>query len=90
MRPVNMALLATLATSFLLLRSTSAARPAGFPGDEIPYQVIPTGVDAPQATGTVSPDNILGTWLYGYDGCTTNFGDGAKGKLETPRRLYST
>jgi hypothetical protein len=82
MQPVNMALLIALTTSFLLLRYTSAAPPAGFPGDETPYRVIPNGVDAPQATNTVSPDNILGTWLYGYEGCKDNFGDGARGKID--------
>ena len=74
MQPVNMPLLIALTTSFLLLRYTSAAPPAGFPGDETPYRVIPTG--------TVSPDNILGTWLYGYIGCKKNFGEGAKGKID--------
>lgn len=50
-------------------------------GDETPYQVIPTGADAPQATGTVLPQNIIGTRLYGYRKCKENFGGGAKGKI---------
>lgn len=69
-----MVLLAALTTFFLLLRYTSAAPPADFPGDETPYRVTPTG--------TVSPDNILGTYLYKYLDCNKNFGEGAKGKID--------
>jgi len=77
-----MVLLVALTTFFLLLRYTSAAPPADFPGDETPYRVTPTGTDAPQATGTVSPDNIVGTYIYGYLDCNKNFGPGAKGKID--------
>tara|TARA_R110002060_G_scaffold34653_1_gene45508 strand:- start:1733 stop:1975 length:243 start_codon:yes stop_codon:yes gene_type:complete len=57
----------------LLLSYTSAEQPPNFSGDEIPYRVIPTG--------TVSPENLLGTWLYGYRECSKNF-NGAKGKID--------
>lgn len=69
-----MVLLAALTTLFLLLRYTSAEPPADFPGDETPYQVTPTG--------TVSPDNLIGTSLYKYLDCNKNFGPGAKGKID--------
>jgi hypothetical protein len=74
MQPVNMILLAALTTFFLLLRYTSAAPPAGFPGDETPYRVTPTG--------TVSPDNLMGTYLWLYKDCNKNFGGGAKDKID--------
>jgi hypothetical protein len=76
-----MVLLAAFTTFFLLLSCTSAATPPDL-GDEAPYQVIPTGTDAPQATGTVSPKNLIGTRLYGYVDCKENFGGGAKGKID--------
>ena len=71
---VKMALLSGF-TAFvvLLLSYTSAEQPPNFSGDEIPYRVIPTG--------TVSPENLLGTWLYGYRECSKNF-NGAKGKID--------
>ncbi|KAB8276872.1 hypothetical protein BDV30DRAFT_235120 [Aspergillus minisclerotigenes] len=75
-----MILPAALATFFLLLRCTSAEPPADFPDNETPYRVIPTGTDAPDATGTVSPNNIRGTYLYGYVGCEQF--KGAKGKID--------
>ncbi|KAB8067105.1 Spherulation-specific family 4-domain-containing protein [Aspergillus leporis] len=56
-----MVLPAALATFFILLRCTSAEPPADFLGDETPYRVIPTGTDAPDTTGTASPNNIRGT-----------------------------
>ncbi|KAH7413490.1 hypothetical protein BKA64DRAFT_771606 [Cadophora sp. MPI-SDFR-AT-0126] len=69
-----MALLSGFTTFFvLLLNYTSAEQPPNFSGDETPYRVVPTG--------TVSPENILGTWLYGYRDCNKNF-NGAKGKID--------
>ncbi|KAE8409216.1 hypothetical protein BDV37DRAFT_109732 [Aspergillus pseudonomiae] len=68
-----MVLPAALATIFLLLRCTLTEPPVDFPGDETPYRVIPTG--------TVSPNNIRATYLYGYVDCNKSFGSGAKGKL---------
>ena len=41
--------------------SGSQAEPSDFKSGEEPYHVVPSG--------TVSPQNVLGTWLYGYDGC---------------------
>ncbi|BCR95354.1 uncharacterized protein AKAW2_20294S [Aspergillus luchuensis] len=70
-----MVLPAALTALALLLGYTSAADPpADFPGDETPYRVIPTG--------TVGPDNAMGTYLYGYNGCNEFFGKGAKGKID--------
>jgi heat shock protein HslJ len=69
-----MVLLAAL-TAFLLIHSASAEPPADFPGDETPYRVIPTGTE-------VEPDNILGTYLYGYKDCNKIFGSGAKKKID--------
>jgi hypothetical protein len=77
-----MARLAAITTFFLLLRYTSAAPPADFPGDETPYRVTPTGTDAPQATGKVSPNNVFGTYLYSYLDCNKTFGEGAKDKID--------
>ena len=42
--------------------SGSAAEPSDFKSGEEPYRVIPPG--------TVDSQNIFGTWLYGYDGCS--------------------
>jgi hypothetical protein len=64
-----------LVTLLSLLHCTSAAPPADFPGDETPYRVIPDGT-------VVSPDNIVGTYLYKYLDCNKNFGGGAKGKID--------
>ncbi|KAJ0414504.1 Spherulation-specific family 4-domain-containing protein [Aspergillus carlsbadensis] len=70
-----MVLPAALTAFALLLGYTSAADPpADYPGDETPYRVIPTG--------TVDPDNFLGTYLYGYNECNKIFGSGAKGKID--------
>lgn len=41
--------------------SGSAAQPSDFNSGEEPYHVVPS--DAANA------ENVLGTWLYGYDGC---------------------
>lgn len=60
---------------------TSTSPPPDFSGEDTPYQVIPTGTDIPPgATGSVSAQNKVGTWLYGYNGCK-NFA-GAKGKID--------
>ena len=74
----------TTTTTFFLLQCflVAAQPPADYPGTETPYQVIPTGTDAPAATGTVTPENVLGTFLYSYNDRTTNFGSGAKGKID--------
>ena len=42
--------------------SGSQAEPSDFTSGEEPYRVIPPGNDT-------STNNIIGTWLYGYDGC---------------------
>ncbi|KAB8198899.1 hypothetical protein BDV34DRAFT_218516 [Aspergillus parasiticus] len=76
-----MVLSAALAIFFLLLCCISAEPSADFPGDETSYRVIPTGTDTPDVTGTVSPNNIRGTYLYGYVGCNEHF-KGAKGKID--------
>lgn len=78
-----MILFAALTTFFLLPRYTSAQEPADFPGTETPYQVTPTGTDAPAATGTdVTPANKVGTFLYAYVDCTKVFGSKAKDKID--------
>lgn len=50
-------------------------QPAGFPGEDAPYQDIPTGTD-------VSAQNRVGTFLYSYNDCKKIFGAGAKGKID--------
>jgi hypothetical protein len=61
---------------------TPTAQPPDFPGSETPYQVIPTGTDIPPGETGVSGQNKVGTFLYSYNDCNKNFGDGAKGKID--------
>lgn len=61
---------------------TAAQAPPDFPGTVTPYQVIPTGTDAPTPTDTATPANLVGTYLYGYIDCQKNFGNGAKTKID--------
>ncbi|KAL8819357.1 MAG: hypothetical protein Q9223_002193 [Gallowayella weberi] len=42
--------------------SGNPARPTNFDTGEQPYQITPPN-------GTAGSNNIIGTWLYGYDGC---------------------
>ncbi|CAI4218928.1 unnamed protein product [Parascedosporium putredinis] len=66
--------LVPLTLLFSLLPNARAAPPDDFPGDEIPYRVIPTDI--------ALPENFLGTWLYKYVKCNQNFGPGAKDKID--------
>lgn len=67
-----------LPRNVLTQAASSVPVPSDFPGSETPYQVTPTGVDAPVAT----VNNKVGTFLYLYYKCKENFGPGAKGKID--------
>ena len=49
---------------------TPTSKPPDFAGEDTPYGIIPndTGIP-PAATGNVSVQNRIATWLYGYNGC---------------------
>lgn len=62
-------------------RTPTTPPPPDFSGEDTPYLAIPTGTDIPPgATGNVSAQNRIGTWLYGYTGC--NDFPRAKGRID--------
>ena len=49
---------------------TPTSQPPDFAGEDTPYGIIPNGTNIPfAATGNVSVQNRIATWLYGYNGC---------------------
>ena len=49
---------------------TPTSQPPDFAGEDTPYGIILNGTAIPPAaTGNVSVQNRIGTWLYGYNGC---------------------
>ncbi|KAM0796822.1 hypothetical protein BDR22DRAFT_505206 [Usnea florida] len=83
-----MYLLPTVTAVFLAVRCvisqtdpSPTTQPPDFPGEDTPYRITPTGTDIPPgATGNVSAQNKIGTWLYGYTGCSKF--PGAKAKID--------
>ena len=85
---IIMYLVSTVTALFLAVRCaisqtdpSPTTQPPDFSGEDTPYLVSPTGTDIPPgATGNVSAQNKVGTWLYGYNGCKKF--PGAKGKID--------
>ncbi|KAI9642511.1 hypothetical protein NHQ30_009316 [Ciborinia camelliae] len=77
-----------LATTLLVLQFASAQTPTSspdtlpYPGDEPPYQIIPTGTDIQPGPTNASVLNRIGTKLWDYKDCSSTFGAGAKGKID--------
>ena len=53
---------------------TPTSQPPDFAGEDTPYGIIPNDTDfLPMATGNLSVQNRIATWLYGYNGCSEIF-----------------